>query len=178
MNKPFFTMQTSSSLWFWSVPLLLCMVMLGGALFYQYVLDTLPCELCIYVRVWVLLIAFVCLLGIALRGLVWARIALLLGMAALTYGLSQDVWVLLSIDYRWPTDGACSFVAYFPEWAPLDKWMPALFEVQDLCQPTPYLLFKISMADALAASCAVFFVLALCGLIDSLAALRNRGSLD
>ncbi len=167
--------QASSKLWFWLAPLLLCVTMLAGALYYQYVLNIYPCELCIYVRVWVILIALVCLLGALLRSLPWARIALLLGLASLSYGLSQDVWVLLSIDYRWPTDGACSFVAYFPEWAPLDKWWPAMFEVQDLCQPTPFLMFNISMADALAASCLLFFVMAAYGLIDSVLSLNQRG---
>lgn len=158
----------SQNRWFWLLPAILCALMLVGALFYQYVLDTYPCELCIYVRVWVIAIGLTSLLGLALRQFLWAKIALLLGMLALSYGLAQDVWVLLSIDYRWPTDGACSFVAYFPEWAPLDKWWPAMFEVQDLCQPTPYLIFKISMADALAASCVFFFAFAVLGLIDSL----------
>lgn len=140
--------------------------MVGGALFFQYYLDDLPCELCVYVRAWLMGIGLLAVLGVLIRQWRWPTLLMIALMLWLTWGLAEDTWVLLSIDQGWPTSGACSFVAYFPQWLPLDKWWPQMFEVQNLCQPTPVVLFGVSMAHALAAASVAYAALLLVGALQ------------
>ncbi|MEM8497705.1 MAG: disulfide bond formation protein B [Pseudomonadota bacterium] len=152
--------------WFWSLFIAASFAMVGGALFFQYVHDDLPCELCVYVRAWLLSIGALALLGLLIRQWRWPALLVIVLMLWLTLGLAKDTWILLSIDQGWPTSGACSFVAYFPEWMPLDKWWPAMFEVQNLCQPTPVVLLGISMAHALSAASVVYGLVLIVGAVQ------------
>lgn len=136
--------------WFWLSVLALCVALDGAALYYQHVLELLPCELCIYVRVWVFAIALVSIVAIFVRGVVWLWVLVSLGALALALGLANETWNLIVVEYGLSeTGGSCSFFANFPSWAPLDKWLPSVFEVQELCQATPEIIFGITMADSL-----------------------------
>lgn len=135
--------------WFWSAIAGLCLALEAGALYYQYVLDYPPCELCIYVRVWLAGIFFTCLLALYLRRFkLGALLCSLLGLG-LSIGLGKETYELLKVEYHFGGGSACRFVANFPTWAPLDKWLPSLFEVRNVCSATPEVIFGISMADAL-----------------------------
>lgn len=135
--------------WFWLSIFLLCVALEGAALFYQHVLNILPCEICIYVRVWLAAIALLALLACFLVR--WRVAVALIGVlaSALSVGLAMETWRLIEIEYELGSGSACSFFANFPAWAPLDKWMPGLFEVQELCQATPSVIFGITMAEGL-----------------------------
>lgn len=152
--------------WFWSLFIAASFAMVGGALFFQYYHDDLPCELCVYVRAWLLGIGVLAILGLIVRQWRWPALLVIVLMLWLTLGLAEDTWILLSIDQGWPTSGACSFVAFFPEWMPLDRWWPAMFEVQNLCQPTPVVLLGISMAHALSAASLGYGVLLIVGAVQ------------
>ncbi len=39
--------------------------------------------------------------------------------------------------------------AGLPVWFDLESWFPAIFKVRDACGYTPYIAFKISMAEIL-----------------------------
>ena len=57
---------------------------------------------------------------------------------------------------------ACSMDAGLPVWFALDKWLPALFQVQASCGRTPVLAANVTMAEALmAVSAAAIAVTAL-----------------
>lgn len=135
--------------WFWWAVFALCISLDAGALFYQHVLYYYPCELCIYVRVWLLAIALLCVVGVLLRKQRWPRFVISVGGLALSFGLANDTWNLIVVEYALSDSGSCSFFANFPSWAPLDKWLPAVFEVQELCQATPEIFLGISMAQVL-----------------------------
>jgi disulfide bond formation protein DsbB len=134
----------------WAALLVLCFGLEAGALYYQHALMYYPCELCIYVRVWLAGIALVALAGLFLRKLLWPMRAMLMAGIALSIGLGQVVWKLLALDYGFAESGACSLYARFPQWAPLDQWFPTVFQVQATCGETPEVLFGLSMADGLA----------------------------
>lgn len=148
---------------FWIFFIAASFAMVGGALVFQYYFNDLPCELCVYVRAWLMGIGLLALVGLIVRQWRLPALLVIVLMLCLTWGLAEDTWILLSIDQGWPTSGACSFVAYFPEWMPLDKWWPQMFEVQNLCQPTPEVLLGISMAHALSAASVVYAVLLIVG---------------
>lgn len=136
--------------WFWLAIIGVCVALEGGALFYQHVLEIYPCELCIYVRVWIAGIFLLAIAGLLLkRSTLGGLIACTSGLV-LSLGLATETYNLMVVEYNWGGGGACSFFPNFPEWAPLDQWIPFLFQVQEVCKATPEIIFGISMADSLA----------------------------
>jgi disulfide bond formation protein DsbB len=65
-------------------------------------------------------------------------------------------------------DGSCQFQLGMPDWFAVDRWMPWLFEVRNLCSFTPEMLFGVSMAESLAASAIGVSLLALLALTGDL----------
>lgn len=160
--------------WFWALVLGYCVFLVTGALYYQSALGYFPCELCIYARIWLLAIGSAALAGIFLSPYRPSRMALSLIMLVLVAGLGSVSWDLLGIDYNFGPPSACSFVIY-PDWLPLDRWWPAMFEVQGACMATPKVLWNVSMADVLAASSVILFAAFAYALIrDSISALGSR----
>lgn len=160
-------MITKSKYYWWAI-ILSCSGMLLAALFYQFALHHEPCEVCIYVRVWLVGIMAVAASGLVLRTYRWPTLILSSLMIVLAVGLANDVWMLLSIDHNWPLEGYCSIEPNFPSWARLDDFLPWLFEVRTMCGPTPYLLFGVTMADGLAVFCVVLIWAALFGIFTRL----------
>ena len=140
----------------WVFLLLLGLLLEATALYYQYGLDEPPCVLCIHVRIGVLLMIAVALLGMAGGG----RLAHLLNLAVLAW-LIERSWQLLAIERGW-TFGECDMLLGTPDWLPLDRWLPWLFEVKTACGYTPLLPGGISMAEALMG---LFSLLGLVGLL-------------
>ena len=142
----------------WAALIVIGVGLVAGALYYQEALMLYPCELCIYTRVWLAAIALVALPGLVLRKTVWSQRAVIVIELGLTFGLGTVVWELLALEYGWAGAGACSFFPNFPSWAPLDEWLPMLFQVQGPCAATPEVAFGLSMAQGLAVVTAGFFV--------------------
>jgi len=143
---------------FWLIVFVICMVLEGGALFFQHVLGLnedgekvfyQPCELCIYIRVWLFSIALFALIAMALAQFTWPRRIILFIQSALVLGLSNEVINLFKVEYHLGNGGSCRFKANFYEWAPLDQWFPSIFQVNDMCQATPKVFGPISMLHGL-----------------------------
>ena len=143
--------QYNQQAWPWWLLFSLCVGLEAGALYFQQVLQYYPCEMCIYTRVWIMLIAFAALLQLWLRHLQHVRLIGQTLLIALMIGLALQVYDLLAVEKGFASDGACAFKANFWSWAPLDQWWPAMFEVGDFCQATPEVWLGISMAEGLAA---------------------------
>ena len=134
----------------WAALIVICVGLVAGALYFQEAMRLYPCELCIYTRVWLVAIALAALPGLVLRKTVWPLRAVIVIELGLAFGLGTDVWELLALEFGWAGAGACSIFANFPSWAPLDEWLPMLFQVQGPCAATPEVVFGLSMADGLA----------------------------
>ena len=148
----------------WTAVILICIGLLGGALYFQEVQGDYPCELCIYTRVWIVAIALVAVAGLALRKTIWPLRLLVAAELLLSIGLATAVWDLLGLDYGFGAAADCGRNPDFPAWAPLHEWLPTLFAVQAPCAATPTVLFGLSMADGLAVVAVAFiagFALAL-----------------
>lgn len=150
MNSILNFIWTMGSKWqCWLAVIIVCVGFLTTAVYYQEVLMHYPCELCIYTRVWMVAMALFACVGLAVRkNILLVRVVLAIEIL-LAIGLTHVSWQLLEIEYGWGGGGACSMVANFPSWARLDDWIPTLFKVQGSCAPTPYVLFKLSMAHGL-----------------------------
>ncbi|HEY7884921.1 MAG TPA: disulfide bond formation protein B, partial [Cellvibrionaceae bacterium] len=143
---------------FWLATALICAALEAGALFYQYVLGDPPCEICIYIRVWLFALLMLSLLALPLRRWRFTRLLSAVAGLLLAVGLAHETWIMVQIEYNIGSGGSCGFFANFPAWAPLDKWLPFLFEVQGLCMATPKVLFGLTMVHGLIAVSAVFII--------------------
>ena len=137
-----------ASRWYWLSLAVFGIALLGVALYYQYALGDEPCQVCIHARLWVVastLIAFIMLIT--------PQIPLLralgnLGVLIAGAGLYERARYLYRLE-NGIGDGSCQFQLGMPDWFAVDRWIPWLFEVRNLCSFTPEMLFGLSMAETL-----------------------------
>jgi len=132
----------------WLGLLVLGLLLEGVALYYQYVLDQLPCVLCIHVRMLVFVLVLVSVLG-----LVFCRLPRMGGiLVVVTTGIwawmTERSYQLLGTERGWII-GECQMKSGLPDWLALEEWMPWLFRIHEPCGYTPFVLFRITMAEIL-----------------------------
>ena len=147
------------SRWYWLALVALGLSFIAVALYYQYVLEELPCVMCIQVRIWMLCLTLVALNAFVLNKRWASRIAHILTVF-IAAGLLERAYQLLGTE-RGFVFGDCGFDLGLPSWLPLDTWLPELFLVHSSCGYTPELLFGITMAEALIVFSVVFLLLSL-----------------
>ncbi len=149
---------------YWLLVLLFALSLELIALYYQYSLGYGPCVLCVEIRAIVLAIAVIALIGMfTCKNRTMANALNLAMMAAGTFFYFKAEYLMLI--ERNLVEGACGFKANFPQWMPLDKWLPSVFEPWEACGYTPMLWFNITMAEGLI-YCAIFvFSLGACSLL-------------
>lgn len=107
----------------------------GAALYLQHVLQVEPCNECIYVRTGVLGIAVAGLIGaLAPKYLAMRLIGVAAWFVALGWSLYR-VTLLLGLE-RVVSEGgeaSCKRFKGFPDWIPLDTWLPEVFEPRAMC---------------------------------------------
>ena len=142
------------------------------ALFYQYVIEEMPCALCIQVRLWMAALIIVSLLVMTLCRV---RFVPLLGhvlTVVIAAGLLDRAYQLLGTERGFAV-GDCGFDLGLPAWFSPDKWFPAIFQVETSCGYTPELLFGISMAEALIVFSPLFLLFTVGMTIAAIARLRQ-----
>ncbi|MCG6890430.1 MAG: disulfide bond formation protein B [Gammaproteobacteria bacterium] len=133
---------------YWALLILVGIALECGALYFQYVLDEWPCVLCIHVRILVMSFVLIGILAIFFTGSM-PGMRLFHGLNTLIMGcLVERSWQVLAVERGW-VFGDCAMNLGMPSWFALDKWFPAVFEVQTACGYSPLLLFEITMAEAL-----------------------------
>ncbi|GJL80803.1 MAG: disulfide bond formation protein B [marine bacterium B5-7] len=145
---------------FWWIVLAACLTLECIALYYQYVLDYLPCVLCIHVRMWLALLIVVSLIMLfAYRNIVMQRLALIIS-TLIGAALIERSWQLLSTERGW-SFGDCSMQSGLPSWLPIEQWLPWLFKIHEPCGYTPEVPFGLTMAEVLLVITTVYFLVAL-----------------
>lgn len=138
--------QFGQSRLFWIAGIVYLLLLEGIALYYQYVLDMFPCALCVQIRAWlygaILTAAFSAVFVERFR---YRFAGLILTILLLGGGLYTS-W------YAWGVEKGtiisnCTFGAGFPEFMPLDQWIPVLFEAQGICGQSPTMWLGISMVE-------------------------------
>lgn len=165
--------NTATSRWYWLALLALGFSMEAAALYYQYALDYGPCVLCIHVRILVLALMLVALLALAVGRSPAGRPLAHLLITLVLAGLVQRAWLLLGTE-RGFVEGACSFDLGLPWWLPLDRWLPAMFQVHEACGYTPTLPFGFTMAELLLPFSAILLLVSTALLLTSLFSRRAR----
>ena len=140
--------QLSINKIYWALVFMLGLSLEAVALFYQYVLDEWPCVLCIHVRIWVLGFTLVALVALFAGSNRWLLRGLHLLNSVMMLGFVERSWQTLAIERGW-LFGDCSMESGLPYWFALDKWFPAIFEVQTTCGYTPVIIFNITTAEIL-----------------------------
>lgn len=150
--------------WYWLAVIVVGVVLIAVALFYQHVLDEPPCVLCIHARIWTLAGVLAALVGIVVRrlwlGRVLAQVAVVISVA----GLLERSYRTLQVE-RGTYEGLCGFDAGFPAWLPLDQWFPNLFEVWTMCGYSPPFLFGMTMVEGLTYGTVVLLAVAIAALV-------------
>jgi len=105
------------------------------ALYMQHVMGVEPCNECIYIRVGVLGIAISGLIGaVAPRILMLRWSALAVWLLALGWSLYRANLLLnLEQKVREGMEASCGRFKGFPEWMPLEVWLPDVFEPRAMC---------------------------------------------
>ena len=122
--------------------------LLAVALYYQYVLGDEPCQVCIHARLWVAAFTLIALFMSAAPQKIALRVTANAGVLLASVGLTERARYLYRLE-NGIGDGSCQFQLGMPDWFAVDRWMPWLFEVRNLCSFTPEMLFGLSMAESL-----------------------------
>jgi len=152
---------------YWILLIILGISLESGALYYQYVLDELPCVLCIHVRIWVLGFVVLAILALLFDINHWLNRGFHLINTIIMVGLVERSWQTLAVERGW-VFGECDMESGLPSWFALDKWFPAVFEVQTACGYTPLIIFNITMAEVLMLVSSGLLLVSLALLVDSL----------
>ena len=140
--------QFLQSRWYWLALALFGIALLGVALYYQYALGDEPCQVCIHARLWVVAFTLVALIVLVTPQTPPLRVVGNVGVLIAGAGLFERARYLYRLE-NGIGDGSCQFQLGMPDWFAVDRWMPWLFEVRNLCSFTPEMLFGLSMAETL-----------------------------
>ncbi len=140
--------QFSQSKLYWVSLITLGLSLEATALYYQYLLDEWPCVLCIHIRVWISGFIVLAVLALLVGSSRWLTRGLHLVNTVIMAGFVERSWQTLAVERGW-VFGDCDMESGLPSWFALDKWFPAIFEVQTACGYTPLILFNITMAEVL-----------------------------
>ena len=136
------------SRWYWLTLVLFGIALLSVALYYQYALGDEPCQVCIHARLWVVAFTLIALIMLITPQITLVRVVGNLAVFIAGAGLFERAQYLYRLE-NGIGDGSCQFQLGMPDWFAVDRWMPWLFEVRNLCSFTPEMLFGLSMAETL-----------------------------
>lgn len=140
--------RIAHSSWFWILTIIAGLALLVVALSYQYILDELPCVLCIQIRLWISLLIVISIFALLIR-----RYRVLNSVAHLcvfltAIALTERSYQLLGTE-RGFLFGDCGFTSGLPMWFAIEEWLPWLYRIETSCGYTPEIVFGITMAEAL-----------------------------
>ncbi len=140
--------NTAHSRWYWLALMLIGASLLITALIFQYVLEEMPCVVCIHVRLWISLLVLIALLGLFTCHSRWPNVFANLAVVGTAVALTERSYLLLGTE-RGFIFGDCGFNLGLPSWFAIDDWFPWLYRIETSCGYTPELIFGITMAEAL-----------------------------
>ncbi|MCG6281273.1 disulfide bond formation protein DsbB [Vibrio diabolicus] len=129
----------------WLLLLLFAVFFEACALYFQHVMMLAPCVMCIYERV--------AMMGVgvaAIVGLMAPNNPVFRWLGLIGWGLSSYKGLLLAqqhVDYQFnPSPFAtCDLFVTFPSWAPLNQWVPWMFEAYGDCSKIVWQFLDLSM---------------------------------
>jgi len=133
------------------------LVLLLTALYFQHILEELPCVVCIQIRLWITLLILLALTGWLVRANQWVNVVNL-AVFLTAVGLVERSYLLLGTE-RGFIFADCGFDLGLPSWFAIEEGMPWLYRVETSCGYTPELIFGITMAESLMVFSTLFLVI-------------------
>lgn len=145
---------------YWISLILVGLSMELTALYYQYVLDELPCVLCIHIRIWISGFVTIAILALFTKSFKPVIPVLHILNSLMMAGFAERSWQTLAVERGWVL-GDCDMDTRLPAWFQIDQWLPLLFEVKAACGYTPLVFSNISMAESLMATSVLLLTVSL-----------------
>jgi disulfide bond formation protein DsbB len=136
-NKAYWTAYISGGIF------LLCI-----ALYYQFVLDELPCMVCIQMRLWITLLVIVAAAGLLLQTHKLANRLINFLILLISAAMIERSYLLLGTE-RGFVFADCGFELGLPTWFAIEEWLPWLYRIETSCGYTPEIIFGVTIAEAL-----------------------------
>lgn len=133
---------------YWAGYILGGLLLLGFALFYQHILEELPCVVCIQIRLWISWLVIIALMGFFMKQVRLFNIIAQLGLVVGAIGLAERSYLLLGTEKGF-IFGGCGFNLGLPAWFAVEQWLPWIYKVEASCGYTPEIVFGITMAEVL-----------------------------
>lgn len=160
------------SSWFWILTIIAGLTLLVVALSYQYILDELPCVLCIQIRLWISLLVVLSIIALFIHRYHIPNFIAHLCVFVIAIALTERSYQLLGTE-RGFLFGDCGFTSGLPAWFAIEEWLPWLYRIETSCGYTPEIIFGITMAEALMVLSVFLLVLSFC---VTLASFKKRDS--
>jgi disulfide bond formation protein DsbB len=133
---------------FWAVIATIALAMNATALYFQYGLNMQPCVLCIDIRISLYLVT---ILGLATCLLnpnsVYFHSFRILTMSSLIYSTYIAFDFYSATTSPNPFSITCSIEPNLPQWLPLHRWVPSLFEAQGMCGETNWKMLGMGLVQ-------------------------------
>ncbi|MGR5127651.1 disulfide bond formation protein DsbB [Photobacterium swingsii] len=117
----------------------------ASALFFQHGMKLPPCVMCIYERVAMFGIAIAALVGLSAPHNPVIR---WLGLAGWGYSAYEGLMLSIKhVDYQLNPSpfNTCDLFVQFPSWAPLNQWLPGVFEAYGDCGKVVWMFMEQTM---------------------------------
>jgi disulfide bond formation protein DsbB len=153
--------SVSQSSRYWLALIIAGVGLLGTALFYQYVLEEMPCVVCIQIRLLISLLVFVAVIGLFTHGNKIMSILSHLSVVIIAISFVERCYLLLGTEKGF-VFADCGFSLGLPAWLAIEDWMPWLYGIETSCGYTPAIVFGITMAEALMLLSTSLLLLSIC----------------
>lgn len=163
----------SQNKWYWLSYIIGSIIVLADALYFQHVLEELPCLMCIQVRMLFSLLLILSLVGLLTRRNMVMNMLTNLSVLIINVSLTERSYQLLGTE-RGFVFGDCGFDLGLPGWFAIEQWMPWMYQVETSCGYTPEVLFGISMAEILMVLSVLLLSLGLCVFLAGLMRLKSK----
>lgn len=149
------------------------------ALFFQHVMELLPCVMCIYERV-----AMMGILAAGMIGMIAPQVTAIRWIGLSTWGISTIWGLKLAIEhvsYQFPDPNQlfgsmCDIFVRFPSWAPLNQWFPWMFEASGDCSKIVWEFLNLSMPQWLVVILSAMLVVFLTVLVSQFVPQKTKST--
>ena len=138
----------SQSRWYWLMYIVAGISALAAALYYQHVLEELPCVVCIQIRLLISLLVIVSVIGLLSRNKRVVNSLAHLSVVIIAISFVERCYLLLGTEKGFIFSD-CGFSLGLPAWFAIEEWLPWLYRIETSCGYTPEIIFGITMAEIL-----------------------------
>ena len=151
----------SQSRWYWPAFFVSGVGLLSVALIFQYVLEELPCVVCIQIRLLISLLVIIAIIGFFSRRNRVMTFLSHLSVVIVAISFVERCYLLLGTEKGF-VFADCGFSLGLPTWFAIEEWLPWLYRIETSCGYTPEIIFGITMAEALMLLSSLLLLLGLC----------------